>query len=198
MHLLVTGFEGFGPVVHNPSEALLAQLPERIRGLRVDRQVLPVDTQAVQSVLRTCYAQEPCAVFHTGVARERSSLSIERIAQNHLRFDLADNAGRTCTSGAVIAGDPKLRASRLPTAAILAAWAHLGINAEASDDAGGYLCNQTFYLGLAWLPASVPTGFIHLAPDEQMSPEGPHVALEAQTRAVARAIEVTLELNQLG
>ncbi len=196
MHILVTGFGAFGPVVHNPSEALLGRLPDRFKEIEVVPAVLPVDTKAVQEDLRRYYAQGPCAVFHTGVARERSYLSIECIARNRLEFDLPDNSGRTISVGAVIEGDPESRPSRLPTQEILAAWQDLGIEAQATEDAGGYLCNQTFYLGLAWLPASVPVGFIHLAPDERMSPTGPHLELQAQAEAVVRAIEVTLDTHR--
>lgn len=189
MTLLVTGFEPFGPVPHNPSAALLAALPDRIAGVEVKTAVLPVDSAAIGGALRELYAERPEVVLHLGVARERPFLSLERVAKNRLDFDLPDNAGRTVRGAEIVPGAPPELSTRLPTEQILGAWAALGIPARPSDDAGLYLCNQAFFLALHHLPDSVPAGFVHVAPDETLARGGPHVPLAAQARAVVAAAE---------
>lgn len=193
MHILVTGFEPFGPVRHNPSQALVQRLPSALGEHTLHTATLCVDTVRIGPQLRDLYSMSPDVVIHTGVARERPYLSLERIAKNELNFELADNAGCKIQGQDILPGADPVLHSRLPWSEILAAWQSLGVPCELSDDAGAYLCNQAFFLAMSWLPSEVPAGFIHLAPDEVMAPSGPHVRLDLQTEALISAVQLTIE-----
>ena len=45
--ILVTGFEPFGGLEHNPSQALLDLLPSEVGGKPLRKAVLPVDAEAL-------------------------------------------------------------------------------------------------------------------------------------------------------
>lgn len=166
VHLLVTGFEAFGQMSHNPSAAVLPLLPSVIAGFQLETAVLPVDTRRIREALRSLYARSPAVCIHLGLARDRSVMSLERVALNVLDFPIADNQGEMIEDEAISPGGPLALASRLPLRPILDAWRALGLPAELSNSAGTFLCNQTMYLALELLPPEVPVGFIHLPPDE--------------------------------
>ncbi len=188
----MTGFEAFGPVRKNPSEAVLALLPDQVEGHTLSTAILPVDAVRIAPKLQALYAGGFDLVIHTGVARERSYFSLEELAHNHLNFDLPDNAGRTLQGQPIEPQGPPTLRTRLPIEAIRGAWDQLGVAQQRSEDAGTYLCNQTFYLALHWLEENIPAGFIHLPPDEHMAPDGPHVPLAVQAKVVIAAVRAAL------
>ncbi len=189
--VLVTGFEPFGALLHNPSSALLDHLPERLDGVAIAKAVLPVETDGVQPVLARLHQADYAAIVHLGLAEERAALSVERRAVNRRDFAIRDNSGALIRGRPVIDGGPDELPTRLPTDAILAAWAAADIEAAPSDSAGTFLCNQVMYMSLHRLPGEVPTGFIHLPPDELLAAAGrPHLTLSVQARAVLLALEV--------
>ena len=55
MPILVTGFEPFGGMSHNPSQALLEHLPPAVGGVPVATACLPVDSRQVEARLRELY-----------------------------------------------------------------------------------------------------------------------------------------------
>jgi len=189
--ILVTGFEPFGGLPHNPSQALLALLPERVRGRPLRRALLPVDAEGVGEALQALYREGPEAVLHLGLAEGRPLLSLERLAVNLLDLERPDNCGRKLEDVPIVPGGPLALPARFPVKAVLARWKEAGLPGRQSLSAGSYLCNQVFYLSLYHLPESVPVGFLHLPPDEALALErpGPYVPLEVQARAVLLALE---------
>jgi pyroglutamyl-peptidase len=189
--VLVTGFEPFGGLPHNPSEALLALLPEAIGGRRLRKALLPVDTARVKEALEALLEEGPEAVLHLGLAEGRPLLSLERLAVNLLDFERPDNAGNVVEDVPIVPNAPLALPARFPVKAVLKRWREAGIPASQSFSAGSYLCNQAFYLSLFHLPEEVPVGFIHLPPDETLalSKPGPYVPLKEQARAVAMALD---------
>ncbi|MGC8877314.1 pyroglutamyl-peptidase I [Thermus sp.] len=187
--ILVTGFEPFGGLPHNPSQALL--LPERVRGRPLRRALLPVDAEGVGEVLQALYREGPEAVLHLGLAEGRPLLSLERLAVNLLDFERPDNRGRKLEEVPIVPGGPLALPARFPVKAVLARWKEAGIPGRPSLSAGSYLCNQVLYLSLYHLPENVPVGFVHMPPDETLALErlGPYVPLEVQARAVLLALE---------
>ncbi|RDI95823.1 pyroglutamyl-peptidase I [Meiothermus sp. QL-1] len=193
--MLVTGFEPFAGLPHNPSQAVLERLPA-LKGIELVRATLPVDTQRVGGVLKELYRlHQPALALHLGLAMGRALISLERLAVNLLDFDLPDNAGARPQEVPILPEGPLARLSRLPLRAIQARWAQAGIPSQISNSAGLYLCNQVMYLALSWLPEGVPAGFIHLPPDETLAlaRPGAYVPLAVQARAVGLALEVSLE-----
>ena len=55
MRILVTGFEPFAGLSHNPSQALLALLPPRMGRAGLVTACLPVDTQQAPRALEALY-----------------------------------------------------------------------------------------------------------------------------------------------
>jgi pyroglutamyl-peptidase len=189
--VLVTGFEPFGGLPHNPSEALLALLPEAIGGRPLQKAPLPVDTERVGEALCTLYREGPEAVLHLGLAEKRPLISVEQLAVNLLDFERPDNGGRVLEDTPIVPEGPLALPARFPVKEVLRRWREAGIPGSQSLSAGSYLCNQAFYLSLFHLPEEVPVGFIHLPPDETLalSKPGPYVPLKEQARAVLLALE---------
>lgn len=193
MTILVTGFEPFGGMPHNPSQALLEHLPTSIPTAKLVTATLPVDTGRVQAVLADLYHQhQPRAALHLGLAAGRQVISLERVALNLLDFELPDNQGNRRQDQPILPQAPFALPSRLPLRAIQRAWQEAHIPCAISNSAGLYLCNQVMFLALASLPEPVPAGFIHLPADETLaaSRPQPYVPLSEQVRAVRLALEV--------
>ncbi|WP_027882201.1 pyroglutamyl-peptidase I [Meiothermus rufus] len=196
MKVLVTGFEPFAGLAHNPSQALLAHLPPRIRGTEVVSACLPVNAQQAPAALKALYqTHTPRLALHLGLAQNRPLLSLERLAVNLLDFDIPDNGGHHPKDAPILPGGPLALLSRLPLRIIQARWAQAGIPSTLSNSAGLYLCNQVMYLALSWLPPEVPAGFIHLPPDETLAAQRPqaYVPLKTQAQAILLALETCLE-----
>jgi pyroglutamyl-peptidase len=193
--VVVTGFQPFDGLPHNPSAALLALLPARIGGHAVRTAVLPVDTVAVMGALDALPGDDVVLLLHLGLAQDRAVICAERVALNLLDFGRPDNAGNVIVDREVVAGGPLALPARLPVRAIAEAWKRDGLPGALSSSAGTFLCNQVFYTSLAGRPLDVPVGFIHLPPDEVLG--GP-VPLAVQARAVVRAIEVSLTAPPTG
>lgn len=190
--ILLTGFEPFGSVHHNPSSAVLPLLPDSIDGAAVHKAVLPVDTEGVAEVLAQLFSKRFDAVVHCGVADDRPVITVERQARNRLEFKIPDNRGVLRRGCPVVADGPELHPSRLPVESILRRWSTARIEARASDSAGAYLCNQVMYTSLHALPPSVPAGFIHLPPDETLGSGRAHQPLTVQAEALTLALEVVV------
>lgn len=190
--VLLTGFEPFGGLRHNPSAALLSLLPRSIGEKPIQTALLPVDTGALPEALRALYARNPKAVLHLGLAENRPLITLERLAVNLLDFERPDNKGVLKEDEAVVPGGPLALPARFPVKEGVRRLREAGIPARASLSAGSYPCNQAFYLSLYHLPVSVPVAFVHLPPDETLALErgGPYVPLREQ----ARAVEILLEM----
>ncbi len=178
----VTGFEPFDGAFENRSGLAVQRLPAALDGHTIERAVLPVDTDGVGPHLERIYASAPAAVIHVGIA-DRDVFCVERTAVNRRKFRIPDNAGRVVEDQPVIDGAPDRLTSRLPVDAIHAALVEDDHATRISDDAGTYLCNQTMFTSLHRLPASVPTGFLHVPAD---------APVERVFAAVRRAVTVTL------
>ncbi len=198
--VLVTGFEPFDGLPHNPSAALLALLPRVIAGHAVETAVLPVDTERAPPALAALPTEDVVMVLHLGLAADRPVVSIERVALNLLDFGRPDNAGHLRVDAEVMDGGPLALPVRLPVRAILGAWEAARIPAAASTSAGTFLCNQVLYTSLATRPATTAVGFVHLPPDETLALRArlAHQPLEVQARAVVCAIEATLTARGSG
>uniref|UniRef100_A0A7V4E651 Pyrrolidone-carboxylate peptidase n=1 Tax=Thermus tengchongensis TaxID=1214928 RepID=A0A7V4E651_9DEIN len=190
--VLVTGFEPFGGLTHNPSAALLSLLPGEVGGKALHKAVLPVDTEALPKALATLHALRPQAVLHLGLAEGRPLLSLERLAVNLLDFERPDNRGAVREDAPVVPGGPLALEARFPLKEALRRLREAGIPARQSLSAGSYLCNQAFYLSLYHLPAQVPVAFLHLPPDETLAlaKGGAYVPLSEQARAVRLLLEL--------
>lgn len=197
--LVVTGFEPFDGLPHNPSAAVLTHLPATVGGRVLHTAVLPVDSARLGGALGAL-PHDAAVVLHLGLAADRPAITLERVGLNLLDFSRPDNAGRTVVDAEVVPGAPLALPTRLPVRAILAAWRAAGIVATTSTSAGTYLCNQALYLSLHQRAADVRVGFVHLPPDEVLAASGrlPHQPLAVQVAAVLRLLEVVVSDGLFG
>jgi len=172
--VLVTGFEPFGTHDANPS-GLLA---EALGGV-----VLPVSYARAGAALRDAIAErDPELVICFGLADGDQAISIERFALNLDDAGAVDNDG-VRSSDVIDAAGPVAYRSTLPVDATVAALREQGIPANASRDAGGYLCNHVFYSLMGTLPPGARGGFVHV-------PLFDVLPLETQIRAAETIIAV--------
>jgi pyroglutamyl-peptidase len=198
-HVLLTGFEPFGPHLVNPSELLARSLEGRIIGGRLVRgRVLPVESRTLRGRLEAALREErPEFAIGLGYAPGRAALALERIGVNVLDFDLPDASGVTRKNEPVLPGGPDAHLTTLPLDEILRAWTSAGVPGYVSDSAGTYLCNQWLYEALSLtsiLPGPTAVGFIHVpalpAQAAQLGAAGtPSMTLELMVKGIETAIE---------
>ncbi len=160
--VLVTGFGPFPGVRVNPSAALAWRLA---RSRRLQR--AGIDIAAAE--LRTAYADMDAAlpplikradiVLMLGVAARRKWLSVEQRGVNHASRTAPDAGGK---SAPLSSRGAHVRTSRAPLAACLAALRSARLPARRSIDAGRYLCNASYYRGLAQARAGATVLFVHV------------------------------------
>jgi pyroglutamyl-peptidase len=192
-HVLLTGFEPFGPHHVNPSELLVRSLEARtIAGRRVAIRVLPVETRTLRERLETALREEqPEYVIGLGYGPGRFSLGIERAALNVLDFTIPDAAGTMPKDDPIARGGPDARLTTLPHSEIVEAWTAVGVPGYVSNTAGTYLCNQWLYEALSLTTNAsppVPVGFVHL----------PALPTQAVELGAERTPSMTLDLMRKG
>lgn len=200
MKIVVTGFEPFEGVPHNPSQALVAQLPRHLPHLAVHTEVLPVDHVAVLPRLQRLWRTDPDVLVHLGVASNGDAVRLETRAQNRLHFQVPDNGGQRRRDEPIQRDGPDFLGTRLPVEPLAADLESRGHPVRLSADAGAFLCNQVMYASLYHLPRRVWTGFIHIPPDEHLTRatggQACPMTLEEQVEAVARLVERCMELRR--
>ena len=178
--VLLTGFDPFGGRDVNESwEAVKVLEGETVRGRRVEVARLPVVYDEMAGPLAAAIERtRPEVVISFGVGTE--VVRVETVARNAYNPKLPlDNAGRPPPRAQIDPSGPATVPTSLPTDAILAALAREGVPARASDDAGGYLCNEGFYrLARTRGPAADgirARGFVARAAGGGAEPGGGHV-----------------------
>ena len=145
--VLLTGFDPFGGDRINPSWMAVQALHGReVAGHRIVGAQLPTVFDQSLAVLRgELLRHRPALVLCTGQAGGRPALSLERVALNVNDARIPDNAGAQPVDTPVVAQGPAAYFTTLPIKAMLVALLDDGINAEVSQTAGTFVCNQVFY-----------------------------------------------------
>jgi pyroglutamyl-peptidase len=188
--LLVTGFGAFGSVTANPTEQVARALDgmRLADGRRIVGAVLPVSAARAPGELDALLAaHDPVAVVLTGGDERAVQLKLETTAANQLAFRIADNDGAVHQGRPVIAGQAASLPSSLPLDTIERALLRAAVLHARSDDAGRYLCNQTFFHLRATRP-DLAAGFIHVPPLETWPVEQTLAAI----RLIAEATNAAL------
>jgi pyroglutamyl-peptidase len=200
---LVTGFEPYGGMEHNPSAEIARRLDgARIAGMPVVGRLLPVDLARLDAALKGALAAvDPAVVILLGLAPGESCIRLERVALNLADFPIPDNAGARAHDVPLARAGAVGLWSRLPLRAIEKRLLAMGIPTRLSESAGTYLCNAAMYRALSWLPGRLPCGFIHLPllpaqvalALESGGAAQPSMAFPVQRRAIEIALELSLE-----
>ncbi|HEY9056777.1 MAG TPA: hypothetical protein VIN77_06470 [Aurantimonas sp.] len=212
MSILFAGFSSFPGAPRNPTEDLALSLQrdqDEAGALRAE--VLPVAWEASWPRLRAAIeAVRPATVMLFGLHQRAERLRLELVARNRRELGRVDAVGGFPSGPAVLDGPQSLPAN-LPWNDVAAALRDAGASFEWSTDAGGYLCNDTFYR-LAYHAASLGVrrfGFIHVPlSDEAVAdtvasetlPEVfcsvPAATLERAARALATALHAGADTRQ--
>jgi pyroglutamyl-peptidase len=204
--ILVTGFGAFGHTHINPAKLVAEALDgSSISGADVHACIVPcVFFDCIESATAAVDEVRPDAILMMGEYGGRSSVTVERIAQNFndsSRYGLADNEGRVIINEPTVTGGPAAHFATLPIRSMVLAMRAEGIPADISDTGGTNLCNHLMY-GVLHHVASrdlrIPTGWIHLphlpvtaALDENLG--APSMSVATATAGVTVAIQAIFE-----
>lgn len=175
--ILITAFEPFGGRQTNTSAEVLKRLPNSISGYHVEKTLLPVVFGKAASMVLQYQAD---AIFLLGEAGRREKVTPEWKAKNLRDARIPDNEGNQPKGEPILPQGVDEYCTSLPLNRIVAQMQDDPI--AVSEDAGTFVCNDTFYL--VGTQSKVPVEFIHVpAMLEQ-------VYLYAET--VERFIEIAL------
>jgi pyroglutamyl-peptidase len=195
---LLTGFDPFGEWASNPSWDALVRADQLglFGDTRVELVRAPVTWEGAFEALERAVAGNPpdFAIsfgLHGGLkSRGGDTIYIETTARNRDGAAKPDNAGIQRAALPIEEDGPDTLPTGLPAGAIVAALKGEGFSAEASDDAGAYLCNHLFYRGALAFGARFPYGFVHVPPVESL---GGSLTLDRLAAAVALIVRCTAE-----
>lgn len=165
MRILVTAFEPFGGDPENASLEAVQRLAAAWQadpqpGVELVTGTLPVAFATAGPALAALVDEHrPDSVLAVGEAGGRSAITPERWGINEDDARIPDNAGDQPRSTPIDAAGPARRASGFDADALVTAILGVGLPADASADAGRFLCNHIAYR-VAGLP--VPGGFVHV------------------------------------
>ncbi len=161
--MLITAFEPFGGSLTNTSAEVLRRLPDSIAGHQVRKLLLPVVFgRAAETALQ--FHGDYNYIFLLGEAGGRNAVTPERKARNLRDARIPDNEGKQPQKKTILPNGPAEYCTALPLEEIIEEMKNDAI--EISEDAGAFVCNDTFYL--VGTGSSVPVEFIHIpaAPDQ--------------------------------
>lgn len=168
MNVLITGFTPFGPITTNPSQLIVEEMLNRPqqRGFSLHGHVLETSyDRAGHRIGELLEDLHPEVLLLFGVAQKRKIVTIERIARNLDDCSLPDNAGVIRSGEMILEEGPPAYQSTLPVDDLVRHLNENQIPTEASNDAGTFLCNHTFYRTRHLLEQKQSTtacGFIHV------------------------------------
>ena len=178
--ILITAFEPFGGEAVNTSAEVLRLLPEQLSGWAVQKALLPVVFgRAAEEALKT----PADLIVLLGEAGGRRTVTPELRARNLRDARIPDNVGYQPRQEKILENGPETYETPVPVEALCRRMQKEGYEIEPSQDAGAYVCNDTFYL--TGVRSPTPVSFIHV-------PARPDQA-EAYARTVARAVELSIE-----
>ena len=170
--ILVTGFVPFSEHEKNISQQIIEQISinsdyDEI----IETCVLSVDEEGSRHTsLRIRNEPEIRAVLHLGLSAKSEEIRIERFARNRIMMTTPDNSGRHVEDGLVIQGGTEIIETNFPSYLIDYILTQSD-RIRLSDDAGVYVCNETYYRSLCASSEndSPKVLFLHL-PDEDVIP----------------------------
>ena len=178
--MLITAFEPFGGSGINTSALVLERLPERIGAYEVEKTLLPVVFRKAAEAALRCPAD---AVFLLGEAGGRETVTPECRGRNLRDARIPDHEGNRPSGERILPDAPEEYRSVFPLEEIIEQMRTEGYGIMLSEDAGTYVCNDTFFL--TGIQSPVPVQFIHV-------PAKPEEAGE-YSRTVGRFIELCMK-----
>lgn len=201
MKVLISGFEPFGGDSINPSEQLIKKLQGQTFPFEVLGVVLPVSFKESFTILKEQIDQfNPDYVVCTGLAKNRSGITIERIAVNLMEAPIPDNEGYQPSGKSVISDQSDGLFSTLPIEFILEELKKAKIKSSISNTAGTYVCNSLMYNVISYgKECGYKGGFVHLPPTPEMVEGVNAMDLDQITKGmiqVFKALEKDFKIKQ--
>ena len=155
--ILLTAFEPFGGASVNTSLEVLNRLPDRIGGWQATKAVLPVVFgRAAEEALH----HPADLIVLLGEAGGRTLVTPELNAKNVRNARIPDNAGQQPDHAIILPDGPEAYHTAVPVERIAEQMQAEGFEIAASDDAGAFVCNDTYFqVGMG---SRIPTVFIHV------------------------------------
>ncbi len=173
--ILVTAFEPFGGRTENASAEAMNRLPDRIGEYSVRKMLLPVVFgKAAEKVPEEDFS----CIFLLGEAG-RDLVTPEATARNFRDARIPDNEGHQPRNEKAVPDGPDFYHTSIPARDIAARMKGEGYAIAVSEDAGSFVCNDTFYL--VGMKTEVPVEFIHVP------------ATDGNAETVLRFIQLALE-----
>lgn len=168
--ILISGFEPFDGDPVNPSALLLEWLALQSFNGELRTKLLPVSfTKAFPLLEKTINEFNPGHVILTGFAKNRTELTLERIAINWVDARIPDNDGLQLKSKKIIEQSEDGLFTTVSLDKMLESSLKAGCPTKISSTAGEYVCNHLLYLYLEKF-RTIPGTFIHI-------PGSPHYEL---------------------
>jgi pyroglutamyl-peptidase len=185
--ILVTGFEPFGGDNTNGSWEAVKHLQGAHFGNEtvVVAELPVVWSKAGDQLHDLILKYHPQAVIAFGQAGAEP-VRLETIAHN-VRQHYKDNDKAMPPTDTIAASGPPAIDTALDVAAIQKSLQAAKIPVVESKDAGGYLCNETFYRLMHDPDAqAIPRGFVHVPPlDASVTADGSNTVFDSKTLAAA-------------
>ena len=164
--VLITAFEPFNKDDKNPTEEVLAELPDFLYNARIVKVTLPVVyNQAFDVLLPYIDEYKPDLILMMGLAAGRTHVNIERIAINVNDARIPDNLGNTIRNQVIVEGGPDGLFTNLPLEAIMKRMHKKELPVMISNTAGAYICNHIMYKTLHYIKTydlKIKAGFVHM------------------------------------
>jgi pyroglutamyl-peptidase len=159
----LTCFDAFGALRENPTRWLVSAL-SAAPGWRVVKTELPTSYARVGGQVRRIFDERPAAVVMFGYTSQTDRLRLEQLARNRDGSPRPDNDGRL-GAPVILPGGPPTYPSTVGLDPVLSALCTQEVPFTYSVDAGGYVCNHSYFLALdrAWSARPViPCLFVHV------------------------------------
>jgi len=144
--ILITGFTPFSTFHENISQEMTREISKRgLDGIEIEHMILTVDEKG-SNLISDIISEELgfSAVLHLGYSDASESIRLEMAARNRFGMKIPDNSGRIIESGPIVPGAPSKIAPNFPLSIIQNSLRDLD-SVTWSDDAGGFVCNETYF-----------------------------------------------------
>ncbi|MBP51004.1 MAG: NUDIX domain-containing protein [Candidatus Thalassarchaeaceae archaeon] len=181
--VLLTGFEPFSGRGFNVSESVARKIDASgIHGVEISTIILSVDevgSRKCSELIRSGHHFD--AIVHLGLSERRRNISLESLAKNNLEMSKPDNSGRMVSNSSIAEDAPDFIRTTASKHILDEEFEH-DVRVLWSEDAGGFVCNETFFRTLEAIgEKETPVLFVHLPVPE-------HIAISEQTDIVSRII----------
>jgi len=175
---VIAGFDPFGGSDFNPSQEIVAMLPDSFavgRSITVSLEKVVLPTCCSQSWKKLSrlirHSKEPVLVVMTGLAEGRREVNLERVALNLRDYRIADNNGHKGKARRINARAENALFSDLPLETIAGALKRQGYPVTISNHAGTFVCNELYFRALQYARSHdnvVGTLFVHVPLPENL------------------------------